>query len=198
MAMHSRYSTGEEESQEILKNRLGIQDQATLDDTETLLLADTYEYFFGLLEKGKIKFNLKLVFEINKYFLTTLYDWAGKIRTVEMSKGGILFCASSQIRRALKVLEKIIMGNQILPDESIDAVSGKLAVIHCEFNAIHPFREGNGRTGRIFLDLMAASNGYQPIDFGKSAKTGYIRACVAGMQGNYSPMAKIIKKGLSK
>lgn len=108
MAAHSRYNVSKDEERAVLKNKLKITDQKMLDDTETVLLSDTYQAFFELLKNGKITFNLNLIFKINSYFLGMLYEWAGKIRTVEMSKDGILFCASAQIKKELKILDKII------------------------------------------------------------------------------------------
>lgn len=198
MATHSRYSVSNEENQEILKNKLGIKDQKMLDDTETLLLSDAYETFFNQLQSTKLAFNTKLIFKINKYFLDTLYTWAGKTRTVEISKGGILFCASTQIKKEMQRLEKIIKENIPTANEDINRLSNKLAIIHCEFNAIHPFREGNGRTIRLFLDLIAVKYGYKTIDYGKSKQKEYIQACIAGMNRNYSKMQKVIRKGIIK
>jgi cell filamentation protein len=196
MATHSRYNVSHEVNQEILKNILGIRDQKMLDDAETLLLSDAYETFFKRLQAGRLKFNVKLIFEINKYFLDTLYAWAGKIRTVEISKGGVLFCASSQIKKELKKLEKVIKDNLPKPKDDRKRLSKKFAVIHCEFNAIHPFREGNGRTIRLFLDLLAANNGYKTINYSQSSHKDYIQACIAGMSQDYSKMQKVIQKGL--
>lgn len=197
MAEHSRYNVSGDEA-EILKNKLGITDQKVLEDTETLLLKDTYVYFFSLFQKGKLKFNVKLIFEIHKYFLGTLYAWAGRTRSVEISKDGILFCANSQIKKELKNLDKIIKKNISSFGANKKIISEKLAIIHCEFNAIHPFREGNGRTIRLFLDLLAVNCGYGLIDYSKTFKTIYIKACIAGMKKDYSKMQKILFGGLSQ
>ena len=71
-------------------------------------------------------------------------------------------------------------------------------MIHNEFNVIHPFREGNGRTIRLFLDLLAAHLNYDPIDWSKNSHNNYIEACIEGMTGNHTKMIKIIRKGLKK
>jgi len=197
MAEHSRYNVAGNEGG-ILKNKLGITDLKSLGDTETLLLKDTYVYFFSLLQKGKLSFNVKLIFEIHKYFLGILYIWAGKIRTVEISKDGILFCASSQIEKEFKKFDKVLKDNMPVFQDDRKIISEKLSVIHCEFNAIHPFREGNGRTIRLFLDLLAVNSGYGLIDYSKTFKRNYIEACVAGMQKDYAKMQKILFKGITR
>lgn len=86
----SRYNTGGDEA-DILKNKLGIKDPKELEDFETILLTDAYEHFLQLLSEDKLKLNLDLLFELHYYFLGTLYTWAGKIRTVNISKGDAFF-----------------------------------------------------------------------------------------------------------
>lgn len=199
MAEPSRYNVGGDEApSEILKNKLGIKDQKALEDTESVLFSDTYEYFLDKMEEGHLKFGADLIFEIHKYFLGPLYSWAGKTRTVQISKDGVLFCKATHIESALNEFEKLL--SKQLPDKSDNksAIAEKLAIVHCEFNAIHPFREGNGRTIRLFLDLLALANGYSLIDFGKSSKKAYIEACISGMNQNYSKMKSVIYKGLTK
>lgn len=195
MVEPSRYSVGGDE-ENILKNKLGITDIKTLEDTEILLLSDTYKYFFKRLELDEIIFGLKLIFKIHKFFLAPLYTWAGRIRMVEISKGGILFAPSSQIMKTLEGFDELLKKNLPKPGDTKKNIAKKLAIIHCEFNAIHPFREGNGRTIRLFLDLMTVKAGFGIIDFGK--KDAYISACIAGMQKNYDQMECLFFKGLKK
>jgi len=199
MAEPSRYNVGGDESpSEILKNKLGIEDQKALEDTESVLFSDTYEYFLAKLAEGRLTFGLDLIFEIHKYFLGPLYNWAGKSRTVQISKDGVLFCKAAHIESSLKEFEKLLSKQLSAKNDDKSSVAEKLAIIHCEFNAIHPFREGNGRTIRLFLDLLALANGYSLIDFGKSSKKTYIEACIAGMSQDYSKMKSVIYKGLTK
>ena len=199
MAEASRYNVGgDEAASEILKNKLRIKDQKALEDTETVLLSDTYEYFLEKQELGKMKFDTDLIFDIHKYFLGTLYSWAGKTRNVQISKDGVLFCKAEHIESAMKDFNKLM--KKLLTKKPINKsdFAEKLAIIHCEFNAIHPFREGNGRTIRLFLDLLALENGYDLIDFGKTTKKAYIEACIAGMSGDCSKMKSVIYKGLKR
>jgi cell filamentation protein len=197
MAELSRYNVNGKESN-ILANKLQITDSKILEDIETLLLADAYNYFLQIQENQKFKFNTKLILNIHKYFFNTLYSWAGKTRTVEISKNGVLFCGSIQIKKELEVLDKIIKENLPKKYDSIEIIAKKLALIHCEYNAIHPFREGNGRTIRLFLDLLSLNAGQHIIDYSKSTQKEYIDACIAGMTKNYSKMQKIFELGLLK
>jgi len=199
MAEHSRYYVSDKAAgvnKGILKNKLGIKNKRQLENAETLLLADTYTHFFELLKKDKVKFDLSLLFSIHQYFFETLYDWAGKVRTVNISKDDMLFAPVKYIDKALAVFNKLLKTTLPKQPDTKDKLSQKLAIIHNELNVIHPFREGNGRTIRLFLDLIVASLGYNPIDWGKKSNSDYVKACVKGTKGEYETMAEIIKKGL--
>jgi len=182
----------------ILINKLGIKDQKKLDSAETLLLADTYSHFFELLNKNKIQFDLSLLFAIHQYFFEPLYDWAGKIRTVNISKDKMFFAPTEFLDKVLEKFAKFLKTELLKSPTSKNDLARKLAVIHNEFNVIHPFREGNGRTIRLFLDLLAVNFGYNPIDWGKKSRVIYFEACARGARGNHEAIIKIIKNGLKK
>ncbi|MCX6786101.1 MAG: Fic family protein [Candidatus Komeilibacteria bacterium] len=201
MAEHSRYYVSDNDasvSKGILKNKLGIKSRKKLSEAETLLLADTYTHFFELLRKGKLKFDLSLLFSIHEYFLSHLYDWAGKVRMVNISKDNMLFAPVKYIDEALAEFKKLLKTKLPKQSDTKDKVSEKLAIIHNEFNVIHPFREGNGRTIRLFLDLIVVHFRYNPIDWSKTPNNDYLKACILGVNGDNKPMAKIIKKGLNQ
>ena len=201
MAEHSRYQVSDEAagvSKGILKNKLGIKNKGRLERAETLLLSDTYTHFFELLKEKKVKFDLSLLFSIHKYFFDPLYEWAGKVRTVNISKDDMFFAPIKYIDNALETFNQLIKTKLPKQSDTKDKVSKKLAIIHNEFNIIHPFREGNGRTIRLFLDLIAKNLGYIPIDWSKKPKSEYITACIKGAKSEHEPMTKIIKKGLKK
>ncbi len=181
-----------------MQNKLGIRDQEILNDVETILFSDAYGHFFELQKKNLFKFDSKLIFEIHKYTLGTLYEWAGSIRIVDISKDGMLFCPSSQIRKNLELFEKVLKKNLPTREDSKAYVAEKLAVVHCEFIAIHPFREGNGRTIRLFLDLLAVGSGFKSIDYTKSSPELYIDGCRAGMMQDYLKMQKVMYRGLTE
>lgn len=197
MEERSRYRTKSREDG-VLPNKPGIQNQEELGNDETLLFEQGYLHFFDLLDQKKITIDLKCIFHIHEHVLSPLYSWAGKIRTVNMSKGGVLFAPVEHIQSSLNDFEKILVANTPTEHSTKRSIAMNLAIIHCEFNAIHPFREGNGRTIRLFLDLVAVNAGYTPIDWGTRTQKSYIQACVDGMAGEYTKMANIIFIGLTK
>lgn len=201
MAELSRYDASDKDSgvtDGILANKPGIKNQKDLEDLETLLLKDTSVHFNELLQKGEIQINLSLLFDIHFYFLNTLYTWAGKVRTVDISKGDTFFAPARYINNTLEDFKKILATNILMKEDTKKTVAQKLALIHCEFNAIHPFREGNGRTIRLFLDLIAAQAEYDFIDYSKSTLKEYMQACIDGMKMEYTRMEKVMYKGLKK
>src|SRR3989344_2857126 len=197
----SRYSVSDASAgieSGILKNKLGLKNQSELTEAEDLLLLDTYKHFSKKLKNGEVALNLSLFFEIHKHFLGTLYDFAGKVRTINVSKDGVMFAPAAYLDKALAELKMIVEVNQPGEKETKAQIVKKLAVIHNEFNFVHPFREGNGRTIRLFLDLIGMSLGYEPICQDVVSKTAYIQACNAGLAQNHKPMEAIIYKGLKK
>ena len=197
MAGVSRYNAGGDEA-DILKNKLGIKDPKELEDLETLLLTDAYEHFLQLLGENNLKLNLDLLFELHNYFLGTLYTWAGKIRTVNISKGDAFFAPAQNIESALQQFKSEFEKNKPTAKDSKEEIAKKLALIHCELNVIHPFREGNGRTLRLFLDLLTLNVDYEGVDFKKIPNEEFIDACKYGMLQNYEPMENIYMRLLRK
>ncbi len=201
MTAPSRYDVSDNTAEldsGVLKNKLKIKDQKTLNDLETFLLSDTYSHFLSLVGKNQVKFPVDFIFKINHYFLNTLYDWAGSVRQVNISKGGSLFVPVNFLPNALKELDEVISKNLPSSSDNKDAVVKKLAIIVCEFNVIHPFREGNGRTIRLFVDLLLVQNGYKMVDYSLVKELEYIDACIAGMKKEYKQMEKILKRCIKK
>ncbi len=199
MAAPSRYEVSDEgagiDKHGVLINNLGIKDQKELDDAETLLLKDSYTYFFELLSKKKVVFDLPFLFEIHKYFLGILYPLAGKVRGVDISKSSTLFAPVSYIAASIKGLERLIQSHLPNKIDSKKRISEKIAIIHNEFNAVHPFREGNGRTIRLFLDLMVADLNLHPVDWNVK---GYMLACKKGLSQDHTKMINLIYRDISK
>ena len=197
MVAASRYNAGGDEA-DVTKNKLGIIDPQELGDAETVLLTDSYDHFGALLRKGKLKLKLNLLFELHKYFLDTLYTWAGKIRTVNISKGTMLFMPPHQIEKAFKAFASDFEKHKPQLGDPETEIARKIAFLHCELNVIHPFREGNGRTIRLFIDLLLENCGYEGLDFRRVSEGEYITACRKGTLKDYKLMEKIFRGLLKK
>lgn len=103
--------------------------------------------------------------QIHAYLFGGLYDFAGQIRTVNISKGNFTFAPAMFLANSLAQIER-------MPEATFEDVIGK----YVEMNVAHPFREGNGRSTRIWLDLMLRKNLKQCIDWSRVNKREYLEA----------------------
>lgn len=149
-----------------LENKLGIKSSAELArEEERISKKKAVELFEnGMLEKleaGKFQ----TLCEIHKYLFDDIYDFAGKIRTVNLSKGNFRFAPLMYLEAAIENVDK-------MPQNTFDEIVEK----YVEMNIMHPFREGNGRSMRIWLDMMLKKQIGQVVDWSKIEKEDYLMA----------------------
>lgn len=140
----------------LLRNKQDITDPDVLLFVEsgavTKRLQELYE------SPTKIK-GIDSLFEIHKHLFQDIYVWAGKNRTVEISKDGKQFFPTSHFNNAFRYIDQIIAEFKKIPKGNKKLLAEKLAEILDNVNYLHPFREGNGRTQREFLRLLALDKG---------------------------------------
>lgn len=149
-----------------LENKLGIKSSAELARKEERISKKKAVELFenGMLENleaGKFQ----TLCEIHKYLFDDIYDFAGKIRTVNLSKGNFRFAPLMYLETAIKNVDK-------MPQNTFDEIVEK----YVEMNIVHPFREGNGRSMRIWLDMMLKKQIGQVVDWSKIEKEDYLMA----------------------
>lgn len=150
----------------ILENKLGITDEAELArKEEQISKRKAYELFdrgmLDRLEAGKFQ----SLATIHKYLFEDIYEWAGKVRTVNIAKGNFRFAPVMYLQEAVKSIEQ-------MPQSTFDEIIAK----YVEMNVAHPFREGNGRSGRIWLDLMLKKELGVVVDWKNVDKSDYLLA----------------------
>lgn len=118
----------------------------------------------GLIDTFEIG-TIKGLQQIHAYLFGGLYDFAGKIRTVNIAKGGFQFAMAQYLSQTLADIEK-------MPEYTFDEIMDK----YVEMNIAHPFREGNGRTTRIWLDLMFKRSLAKCVDWSQINKKDYLSA----------------------
>lgn len=111
---------------------------------------------------------VKSLQQIHAYLFGGLYDFAGKIRTKTIAKGNTLFCLAEHLHNYLKIVEA-------MPETTFDEIVDK----YVEMNAAHPFMEGNGRSTRIWLDLIFKKRMKRCVDWSKIDKRDYLDAMIA-------------------
>ena len=149
-----------------LENKFGIKNSAELArEEERISKKKAVELFEnGMLENleaGKFQ----TLCEIHKYLFDDIYDFAGKIRTVNISKGNFRFAPLMYLEAAIENVDK-------MPQNTFDEIVEK----YVEMNIVHPFREGNGRSMRIWLDMMLKKQIGQVVDWSKIEKEDYLMA----------------------
>ncbi len=131
-------------------------------DKQLLLVFESLKVSLRLEELQKKPLKIKSahsLLDIHKYLFQDVYSWAGKIRTVEISKGGKHFFPLSHFNNAFMHIDTLIEEYRKIDIQNISQISFKLAEILDNVNYLHPFREGNGRTQREFLRLLAQERG---------------------------------------
>ena len=149
-----------------LENKLGITDSLELARVEEKIskrkALDLFER--GLLDTFEVG-TFEGLSKIHKYLFNEIYEFAGKLRTVNIAKGNFRFAPVIYLEEALKNIEK-------MPQSTFDEIAEK----YVEMNIAHPFREGNGRSTRIWLDLIFKKELKMVIDWSKVNKENYLLA----------------------
>ena len=179
----------------ILKNKLGIKNEEQLEEAERNITA----LRILQLKTGELRGepNFKYLCKIHKHIFGDIYSWAGKIRTVDISKGN-MFCNSQFIlENAEDIFNRLKKENYLQDYKDVEKMSERLAYYLSEINALHPFREGNGRTQREFIIVLARRAGYK-VDFSKVSQEEMIQASEEAFYCDYRHMNEIFARITSK
>lgn len=176
----------------VLKNKLKLKTQKELDEFEAEITAQRAE---EPLPAGNLTYPHYRA--IHKHLFQDVYDWAGKIRTVRISKGGSMFCYPESIDREMSKLFSTLAGQQRLKGTTPDKFATKAAHFLAELNAIHPFREGNGRTQLTFLTLLAETAGH-PLAMQRLDPEKVMQAMIDSFGGDEKPLAALIRDLVEK
>lgn len=149
-----------------LENKLGITDSAQLAREEERISKKKAAELFenGILDTLKAG-SFDALKSIHKYLFEDIYDFAGTVRTVNIAKGNFRFAPVMYLDAALANIDK-------MPQNTFDKIIEK----YVEMNIAHPFREGNGRSGRIWLDLIFKTELGMVVDWSKVDKEDYLLA----------------------
>jgi cell filamentation protein len=150
----------------ILENKLHITDQIELAKAEEKISKQKARQLFdaGDIHKAEIGTFAGLAF-IHAYLFEDMYAFAGKIRDVNIAKGDFRFAPLMYLEQSLKYIDK-------MPHDTFDQIIEK----YVEMNIAHPFREGNGRATRIWLDLLLKAQIKQVVDWNLVDKDEYLSA----------------------
>jgi fido (protein-threonine AMPylation protein) len=177
----------------VLRNRFGITDQAVLESTEADLVASrSRELASNPIQGG---FDLKHLQAIHRYLFGDVYDWAGQLRTVDISKNGNLFAHQAYIAGAAEAIFQALAKENRLLGLAKTTFSARAAYFMSEMNALHPFREGNGRTQREFISHLSLANGYY-IAWEQVSASDSLLASMEAFQGKLAKLTAIIQANI--
>lgn len=149
-----------------LDNKLHITDSVELARMEEKISKKKAVELFGNAYLDNYKTGTyEMLAAIHQYLFDEIYDFAGKVRTVNLAKGNFRFASVMYLQAALENIEK-------MPRSTFDEIIEK----YVEMNIAHPFREGNGRSTRIWLDLILKKELHMVIDWSLADKEDYLLA----------------------
>ncbi|HEV2638974.1 MAG TPA: Fic family protein [Actinocrinis sp.] len=178
----------------VMRNRLGIEDQAALDAAEADITGAR------LIALGLIAipggYDLAHLRAFHRFIFGDLYDWAGTLRTVDITKHDP-FCRRIHLEGyAAQIFHRLAEAKHLRGLDRADFVAG-LAMAYADINALHPFREGNGRTQRAFLAQLAREAGY-PISWAGLGAVENEAASIAGFRGNLDPLIALLDRHVAQ
>lgn len=178
----------------VLKNKLNIKTQAELSVAEREITAVRMTEILANPLPGS--FDFKHLQKIHKALFGDLYTWAGKTRNVNISKGS-QFCRCEYIESMAEELFRRLKKEMLVVSSCQEDIGKLLAFYLSEINVIHPFREGNGRAQRVFIEYLANMKGYY-LDFSSVTQQEMIEASVIAFHGDYSKMENLILRIMQK
>lgn len=150
----------------ILENKLGLTNQVELAKVEEKLSKQKAKELYDCGKINEIEVGtFKGLSEINEFLFSDIYDFAGKIRSVNIAKGNFRFAPVMYLEHSLQHIDQ-------MPQTSFEEIIKK----YVEMNIAHPFREGNGRSTRIWLDLILKEELQKVVDWNLIDKADYLSA----------------------
>jgi len=177
-------------------NLFGLTDKNLLNEYEAKGITKAELYVFGL--DTEVEISTTLMLDIHKTAFEELYDWAGKWRNVNVTVGQLTPPEPVQI---IHLMYQFIdnLNEKISVSKTQDEIIETLIYAHYEFVKIHPFNNGNGRTGRLLMNLVTMKFGYKPLELykreGESRKT-YIQSMQQADKGNFELLDSLIRQEL--
>lgn len=183
------------ENTSVLINKFGLKNQEQLNQMERNITAVLITKALEEIPFKNIDF--KFYRELHKYIFGDIYEWAGNIRTVEISKKGTKFCPTDKIEQfGNKIFDRLTESN-FLKNSSENNFIENFIDIYCDLNYLHPFREGNGRIQRLFLSMLIKNLGKE-LDFSKIDKDLLMIATIKSVSGDIFMLRDIFREFITE
>lgn len=185
------------ENSNILKNKLNIQNRPALHRAEKECVSVRLCELLMQPDIIEKTFDIRHLTAIHKHLFQDLYDWAGVFRTVEIAKSN-MFCRVIFLENQLNhIFSQLRKENYLQGINDATEMGRRLGYYLAEINAVHPFREGNGRTQREFIRHLAANAGYR-MDYQKIPEKALLKASIKSFSCDYTDIQTVITDTLTK
>lgn len=176
----------------ILKNKLNLHDEQILEEAEREFSSQAAVN----IEYQEPPYHLDYLRQIHRILFEDVYEWAGELRQVDISKGNTRFANFARIDvEATKLFRKLEAQNYLFGLDR-DALVHELADFYCELNVVHPFRDGNGRAQRILFEHLIVHCGYG-VDWSQVTQDEWIQANIVGFHGHLQPLIAVFNRCVS-
>jgi cell filamentation protein len=194
--MVDKYGSGQDQycypGSDVLINKLGLIEEDALEAAEIELTQARIAQF----EPDFDNISLPALRGIHFHLFQDLYDWAGELRTVDISKGSTRFANVSRIEPEADKLFRQLAQEDFLIGLPRGAFVGRLAHYFCELNVVHPFRDGNGRAQRLLFEILSINAGYalrwEPI-----GREEWVIANIAAYNRELGPLTVLLDRALT-
>lgn len=182
------------ENSSVLINKFDIRDEKELEMLERNLTS--YLMAQANIEIPFENVDFEFYKNLHKYIFDEIYDWAGTIRKVDMSKKGTNFCPVQEIEERARIIFDRLKKQNFLKIFDGDEFINEFVDLYCDLNYLHPFREGNGRIQRLFL-LMLLNNMGKHIEFKDIDADLLMIATIKSVNGDLFMLRDIFKEYIS-
>ena len=174
----------------VLKNKLNLRDAAALERVERRLVVQRAREGMPAGD-----FDFRHLKAINRHLFQDIYDWAGQVRTVEISKGASQFQFARYIETGMADIHRRIMQSGFLNTRDAGDFAHLAGEIIGDINYVHPFRDGNGRTQLQYLKQVATYAGHV-LDLRKLKRREWMHASRAAHHGNYQGLVDAVRSAI--
>lgn len=195
--MEGKYGAGQDPycypGTKILINKFNIKDESTLQEAEREITTIALRG----ISFSPPPYDLNYLKEIHRLLFSHIYDWAGEVRSIDISKEETRFCTSSRIEPEANKILNSLRDKEYLVNTSKAELITQMAELYADLNMIHPFREGNGRTQRILFEHIALNCGYT-IDWGVVSTKEWTTANAHGANCDFGLLEAIFQSALNE
>ena len=194
--MVDKYGTGEDPycylGTRILKNKFKIKSTHTLNEAEREITttALTNNIHFSLPP-----YDLTYLKKIHYILFNYIYEWAGEVRIIDISKNDTRFCTSARIEPEAEKIFRDLEHKNYFQGYSHWFIVQNISELYADINVLHPFRDGNGRAQRILFEHIVLNNDYI-IDWSVASTEEWITANIHGVNCNFQPLENIFRKAI--